>query len=50
MPQVPLANKMIDYFLEECILHRPDCIFLQMDPMNYITRQRYMSQKCALHE
>ena len=28
----------------------PDLIFLQMEPMPYITRQRYMAHKCALNE
>lgn len=49
MPQVPISGRF-DYLLEESIKHRPDCIFLQMDPMHYITRQRFMSQKCALNE
>eukprot|EP00351_Strombidinopsis_sp_SopsisLIS2011_P000023 CAMPEP_0116880386 /NCGR_PEP_ID=MMETSP0463-20121206/12310_1 /TAXON_ID=181622 /ORGANISM="Strombidinopsis sp, Strain SopsisLIS2011" /LENGTH=121 /DNA_ID=CAMNT_0004530903 /DNA_START=199 /DNA_END=564 /DNA_ORIENTATION=+ len=28
----------------------PDVIFLQMEPMPYITRQRYMAHKCALND
>lgn len=27
----------------------PDLLYLQIDPMPYVTRQRYMSHKCALH-
>lgn len=27
----------------------PDLIFLQLDPMPYLTRQRYMSHKVAMH-
>ena len=28
----------------------PDLIFLQIDPMPYMTRQRYIAHKCALNE
>ena len=28
----------------------PDLVFLQMEPMPYIFRQRFMSHKCALNE
>ena len=28
----------------------PDLIFLQMESMPYMVRQRYMSHKCALNE
>jgi hypothetical protein len=28
----------------------PDLVFLQMDPMNYIVRQRFLSHKCALNQ
>lgn len=27
----------------------PDLIYLQMDPMPFVVRQRYMAHKCALH-
>lgn len=37
-------------FIEGCATFQPDVIFLQLDPMHYLTRQRYMSHKCALHE
>jgi len=30
--------------------YTPDLIFIQMEPMAYITRQRFLSHKCALHE
>ena len=49
MPTVPL-DRNFDMFLEGVGLHQPDVIFLQMEPMHYLTRQRYMSHKCALHE
>lgn len=30
--------------------YRPDLIYLQLDPSQYIARQRYMAHKCALKE
>lgn len=30
--------------------YTPDLIFIQMEPMPYIARQRFLSHKCALHE
>jgi hypothetical protein len=29
--------------------YNPDLIFIQLEPMPYIVRQRYLSHKCALH-
>ena len=29
---------------------QPDLIFLQMEPMPYIVRQRFMAHKCALYD
>lgn len=49
LPTVPLDKRM-DFFLEAVGLHMPDVVFLQLDPMNYLTRSRFMSHKCALHE
>lgn len=49
VPAMPLESRF-DLFLESVGQHRPDVIFLQFDPMHYLTRQRYMAHKCALHE
>jgi hypothetical protein len=49
LPTVPIERN-IDLFLETVGLHRPDVIFLQYDPMHYLTRSRFMSHKCAMHD
>ena len=35
---------------QKALRHVPDLIFLQMEPMPYVSRQRFMSHKCALNE
>ena len=37
-----------DTFTNLLFVHRPDLIFLQLDPCKYIARQRFLSHKCAL--
>ncbi len=50
MPVTPYEKSAhLDFFLEIVAENMPDLIFLQMDPMPYIVRQRYMSHKCALN-
>jgi len=50
MPQVPIKDGVIDYFLDHVGQTMPDLIFLQIEPMPYLTRQRYCAHKNALHE
>lgn len=38
-----------DVLLSQLAQSNPDLIMIQMDPMPYITRQRYLSHKCALN-
>jgi hypothetical protein len=49
LPTTPI-ERSLDLFLEAVGQHRPDVIFLQYEPMHFLTRSRYMSHKCALHE
>jgi hypothetical protein len=49
LPHTPV-EKSIPLMQEAALGHRPEVIFLQLDPMNYILRQRFMAHKCALHE
>jgi hypothetical protein len=49
-PQMPMEEPILDYFLEQCTMNKPDLIFLQLEPMPYITRSRYIGQKCAMHD
>lgn len=39
----------MDYLTSAMYVHRPDLLFVQIDPMPFIVRQRYMAHKCALH-
>lgn len=50
MPQVPLESGALDYFIDIIARHMPDVIFLQYESMPYLTRQRYMSHKCAMND
>lgn len=50
MPTIPLEESNIDFFTDEAIRNKPDLIFLQFEPMPYLSRSRFISQKCALHE
>ena len=43
MPVMPMPEQQNDFLVGECQKHRPDLMFLQFDPMPYITRQRFMS-------
>jgi hypothetical protein len=50
MPQIPKSDGgFMHPFVNAVGKTQPDLIFLQIDPMPYIVRQRYMSHKCALH-
>ena len=49
MPLGPIETTL-DFFHQTIASVEPDLIFLQMEPMPFITRQRYMSHKCAMHE
>ena len=49
MPVVPYERVHLNFFIDIVAQHMPDLILLQMDPMPYITRQRYMSHKVAMH-
>jgi hypothetical protein len=50
MPQIPKSdNGFINPFVHAIGKTQPDLIFLQMDPMPFIVRQRYMSHKCAMN-
>lgn len=48
LPSTPV-EKTIPLMQEASIGFRPEIIFLQIDPMNYMMRQRFMSHKSALH-
>ena len=51
VPVVPKKNDPnMDYFLHHVATYMPDLIFIQMESMPYIVRQRYMAHKNALHE
>jgi len=50
MPVQPVKDGLIDTFQSHCNSFVPDLIFLQIDPMPFMVRQRFMAQKCALHE
>lgn len=43
-------GSFINLFTEAVGKTQPDLIFLQLDPMPFVVRQRYISHKCALHE
>lgn len=49
-----IPNQKIDtinpLIADQSARYSPDLIFLQMEPMPYIIRQRFLSHKCALHE
>jgi len=47
---VPYEKKHLDMFTEIVAEKMPDLIFLQIDPMPYLVRQRYMAHKCAMNE
>ena len=49
IPQMP-QEKIIPVVQEACLSTKPDLVLLQMDPMNWLVRQRFMSHKHALHE
>jgi len=44
LPQTPV-EKTIPLMQEASLAHRPEIIFLQLDPMNYLLRQRFMGHK-----
>lgn len=48
LPYEKISNDP-NLLLKNLAKHYPDIIFLQLDPMPYITRQRYLSHKCALN-
>ena len=51
LPRIPVRNNQYDHvFMTATTKNMPDLIFLQIDPMPFIVRQRYMSHKCALNE
>jgi hypothetical protein len=51
VPQIPKSDgSFLNVFTEALGKTEPDLIFLQMEPMPFIVRQRYISHKCALHE
>ncbi len=48
---IPKQRMEIGFFpliLDAAYKYTPDLIFIQMEPMPYITRQRFLSHKCAL--
>lgn len=47
---MPIKDGPIDFFLDHVGQTMPDLIFLQMEPMPYLVRQRYCAHKNALHE
>ena len=49
LPPTPV-EKTIPLMQEASLGHRPEIIFLQLDPMNYLMRQRFMAHKCAMQE
>lgn len=49
LPKAPVSANL-PLIQEACIGHRPELLFLQMDPMNYLIRQRFIAHKCALNE
>ena len=49
LPQGPV-EKSVPLMQEASLGFRPEIIFLQLDPMNYMMRQRFMSHKCALND
>lgn len=51
IPRTPSNNEDFQHiFLEAVGKTMPDLIFIQMDPMPYIVRQRFMAHKCAMNE
>jgi hypothetical protein len=51
IPQIPKSDGSLKHiFTEATGKNRPDLIFLQLDPMPFIVRQRYISHKCALNK
>ena len=51
IPVIPKFDGGFKHIFTEAVgKNMPDLIFLQMDPMPFIVRQRYMSHKCALNE
>ena len=43
-------EKEIPIIFDKTVRYKPDLIFLQMEPMPYISRQRFLSHKCSLNE
>jgi hypothetical protein len=51
IPKIPKSDgDFWHVFTEAVARNMPDLIFLQLEPMPFVVRQRYMSHKCALHE
>lgn len=51
IPQIPKSDGGFRHIFVEAVgKTQPDLIFLQLDPMPFIVRQRYMAHKCALNE
>lgn len=50
MPYGPDIHNPVDHdvIMSAFTRHRPDLVFLQMSPENFIARQRFLSQKHAL--
>lgn len=48
LPKEKISNSG-KFLLNHLSTYYPDLIFLQIDPMPYVTRQRYLSHKCALN-
>ena len=48
VPQIAL-NHNVPLLVEASTKQHIDLVFIQMDPMPYITRQRFLSHKCALN-
>jgi len=51
IPKIPKSDGSYRHVFAEAVTKTmPDLVFLQMDPMPFIVRQRYLAHKCALHE
>ena len=52
VPQIPKHDPDDEFHVitQALAKQQPDLLYLQVDPMPYITRSRYMAHKCALNE
>lgn len=49
VPHKKVINESFPLIADITARYTPDLIFIQMEPMAYLTRQRFLSHKCALY-